>query len=158
MCHTFFFANHGNGTLWDRIWAASMGRKYYIGITRYKFWRSERVYNWRCKGSTVVNIRLAKEEEMIWAAYKQSMAFDSGELGLIPGHSLWHLWQTKWYLYWFISEYFGLLVSVTFHQYSVYIHLSISEAAISHKLKTSLNSTKKLVEYKSSSVCLLKTC
>ena len=40
----------------------------------------------------------------------------------IPGQSMWHLWQKKWQLDMFISEYFGFSLSVSFHRCSIFIY------------------------------------
>jgi hypothetical protein len=36
-----------------------------------------------------------------------------------PGQSLWDLWWTKWHWAWFLPEYFGFSLSISFHRCSI---------------------------------------
>jgi len=55
---------------------------------------------------------------------RQSPAADRGGLSSIPGHSMWHSWWTKWHCGRVFSRYFGFLLSVSFHQFSIFFHVA----------------------------------
>jgi hypothetical protein len=77
-----------------------------------------------------------------------STASHFGDLGLIPGQSMWALWWAKWQWGRLFSEFFGFPLSVSLHQCSVPIRWSVTDAMLynlsnwQHRYVTHINRPK----------------
>ena len=63
-----------------------------------------------------------------WINSSQLLACHCGGPSSKPGQYVQNVWWAKWQWYRFVSQYFSFPLTVSFHQCSIHIHSSISDA------------------------------